>query len=448
MLRTIISTIVSILGLFAISSAQVIDGDVFLSTQTEVNAFVGTSITGNLSIQGSGIIDLSPLSTLVSIDHDLILKNNNMLTNLDGLSNLTTVGGSVIIGGHYLLFGMDISEGNGELTNIDGLNSLHSLGDDLLISRNDELTNLLGLTNLNSVSGGLTIEGNALLSTLDGLNNLSSVGSLNILGNSSLTDLNGLTNLTTLGGQLALGYNDTLTNLSGLSSLTSAGNIFISGNAMLTNLDGLNNVATVYENFELWENISLTNLDGLSNLATVGGDLYIVYNCALTNLDGLSSVTSVGSSLHVTYNDSLHAFCGLYPLFGSNGLQGVYEVTGNLENPSEQQIIDEGPCIATELVDNELLPKSPCLDQNYPNPFNPTTTLGYVLPAASEVNLTVYDLSGRVVATLTDMQHSAGRYSIQWRGIDDSGQLVSTGVYLARIDAGAYTQTIKMVYLK
>ena len=67
MRRTILSTIVLILGLFAISNAQVIEGDVTLSTQAEVNSFAGTSIAGNIAIQGDDIIDLTPLSTLLSV---------------------------------------------------------------------------------------------------------------------------------------------------------------------------------------------------------------------------------------------------------------------------------------------------------------------------------------------------------------------------------------------
>jgi len=67
----------------------------------------------------------------------------------------------------------------------------------------------------------------------------------------------------------------------------------------------------------------------------------------------LSNITSVGGGLSggslgdltVESNDALNIFCGLYPLLSSNGLQGNYIVTGNLVNPTQQQIIDDGPCI-------------------------------------------------------------------------------------------------------
>ncbi|MCF7808221.1 MAG: choice-of-anchor D domain-containing protein [Candidatus Marinimicrobia bacterium] len=85
---------------------------------------------------------------------------------------------------------------------------------------------------------------------------------------------------------------------------------------------------------------------------------------------------------------------------------------------------------------------------NYPNPFNPTTTLRYELPEVADVSLTIYDIKGRMVSTMTELGQSAGTYEVQWHGTDDYGQPVSTGVYIARIQAGNYSNSIKMLYLK
>ncbi len=87
------------------------------------------------------------------------------------------------------------------------------------------------------------------------------------------------------------------------------------------------------------------------------------------------------------------------------------------------------------------------LGQNYPNPFNPTTTISYDLPEHSKVKLTVYDIRGQEVMTLQDDAKPPGNYEVKWNGIDDSGNPVSTGVYFARLQAGDYSKTIKMVYL-
>ncbi|NQT61324.1 MAG: CotH kinase family protein [Candidatus Marinimicrobia bacterium] len=88
------------------------------------------------------------------------------------------------------------------------------------------------------------------------------------------------------------------------------------------------------------------------------------------------------------------------------------------------------------------------LAQNFPNPFNPTTTILYSLPEPSEVQLIIYDLTGRVVNQYTIEDQAAGWFDIEWNGTNSKGEVVSSGVYLCRLEAGNYSKTIKMVYLK
>ena len=100
-------------------------------------------------------------------------------------------------------------------------------------------------------------------------------------------------------------------------------------------------------------------------------------------------------------------------------------------------------------VDNSaLLPEEFTLEQNFPNPFNPSTTLRYGLPEDSEVSLIIYDIQGRIVKTFDTDSQSAGWYEQVWNGLDDTGNLVSTGLYFTRLQAGDYSKTIKMIYLK
>jgi flagellar hook assembly protein FlgD len=88
------------------------------------------------------------------------------------------------------------------------------------------------------------------------------------------------------------------------------------------------------------------------------------------------------------------------------------------------------------------------LEAAVPNPFNPSTTISYALPKPTEVNFSIFDITGRLISTLRNADQPAGHYSLRWDGRDDSGVLVSTGVYLGRMQAGAYSQTIKMVFLR
>ena len=99
-------------------------------------------------------------------------------------------------------------------------------------------------------------------------------------------------------------------------------------------------------------------------------------------------------------------------------------------------------------IDAEPIPEVYALRQNYPNPFNPTTTLRYDLPEDALVNITIYDMMGRVVRTMVNTQQNAGFKSIQWNAINDAGSPVSAGLYLYMIQAGDFRQTKKMVLLK
>ncbi|MFH1194503.1 MAG: T9SS type A sorting domain-containing protein [bacterium] len=83
------------------------------------------------------------------------------------------------------------------------------------------------------------------------------------------------------------------------------------------------------------------------------------------------------------------------------------------------------------------------LSQNYPNPFNPTTLISYQLPAISKVQLKVYDVLGREIATLVDEEKPAGNYNVTF-----NGEGLPSGVYFYSLQAGDFHQTKKMLLLK
>ncbi|RJP74669.1 MAG: T9SS C-terminal target domain-containing protein [Candidatus Zixiibacteriota bacterium] len=78
-----------------------------------------------------------------------------------------------------------------------------------------------------------------------------------------------------------------------------------------------------------------------------------------------------------------------------------------------------------------------------PNPFNPTTAVSYELPAASRLNLKVYDTAGREVATLVEGWREAGSHEVTF---DAAG--LPSGVYLLRMQAGEYSEVMKMMLVK
>lgn len=88
------------------------------------------------------------------------------------------------------------------------------------------------------------------------------------------------------------------------------------------------------------------------------------------------------------------------------------------------------------------------LEQNYPNPFNPSTTIRYSIPEANEVELDIFDIQGRSVATLVRGNQAAGNHSIRWNGRDRFGIQVPAGIYIYRLKAGSLTASKQMIVLK
>jgi VCBS repeat-containing protein len=84
----------------------------------------------------------------------------------------------------------------------------------------------------------------------------------------------------------------------------------------------------------------------------------------------------------------------------------------------------------------------------YPNPFNPSTTVSYDLPAEAQVSIVIYDAIGQEIRQLVNDAHSIGRYSVQWDARDNFGRSVGSGVYIAKIKAGQFSATQKMLLLK
>jgi hypothetical protein len=81
--------------------------------------------------------------------------------------------------------------------------------------------------------------------------------------------------------------------------------------------------------------------------------------------------------------------------------------------------------------------------QNYPNPFNSQTSFSFAIPNAERVTLKVYDLLGREVATVLDKNLTANSYTVNW-----TAEGLATGVYMYKLNAGSFTATRKLLYLK
>lgn len=141
---------------------------------------------------------------------------------------------------------------------------------------------------------------------------------------------------------------------------------------------------------------------------------------------------------------------GIYVLGGTTGQPdagrltgGLYVLEGGFWNGGGGSAVDvplpdPGPAPAS-------LPSAFAMRPPVPNPFRGTTTLAFELPSARPVQLTIHGVDGRVVRHLAAGTHEAGRYRAIWDGRDAAGRTVSSGIYFARIVAGDFKSTQRVV---
>ena len=101
----------------------------------------------------------------------------------------------------------------------------------------------------------------------------------------------------------------------------------------------------------------------------------------------------------------------------------------------------------TGIENTSLLVTDFKLFQNYPNPFNPSTTVNFVIPKSSFVNLKVYDVLGREVATLVNEEKPAGEYEVEFNPASGIRHLAS-GIYFYKLQTEDFVETKKMILLK
>ncbi len=141
-------------------------------------------------------------------------------------------------------------------------------------------------------------------------------------------------------------------------------------------------------------------------------------------------------------------------LAGSPAPEGVVDIIGVIEQFTTKVPPDNGyeirPRSQTDFKANTgvdgldaNLPIHYALQQNYPNPFNPTTTIRFATPENSVVKIQVYDLLGKVIATLHDGRLAAGHHQFTF-----SGASIPSGIYFYRVESANFNTVKKMMLVK
>ena len=168
-----------------------------------------------------------------------------------------------------------------------------------------------------------------------------------------------------------------------------------------------------------------------------------LYHLQVSTANDFSAIVrdTTSSDTSVTLSNHLDASARYYwhvSAIDTNG-EGVFSSTRTFVT---------GTVDAVDAPGNDV-PKEYALFQNYPNPFNPSTIIRYDIPKNAYVTIRIYDVLGRVVATLVDGIQTPSKYSIEW-----NPARLSSGIYFCRIQArdqdgsGSFNAVKKLLFMK
>jgi len=165
---------------------------------------------------------------------------------------------------------------------------------------------------------------------------------------------------------------------------------------------------------------------------TNDNDIIIQYATAvscITNSVGICNYER-NDGLQYMFNSILAP--GAAPI--SNG-RAIKFTTGSLYSAAGDEAVD-------------VIPNDIGLSANYPNPFNSSTIIEYDVPRAGNVKIDIYDITGRKIKSLIDMEQPAGRQRVIWDGTGNSGAAAASGIYFYRLKYGVTDITRMMLLIK
>ncbi len=184
------------------------------------------------------------------------------------------------------------------------------------------------------------------------------------------------------------------------------------------------------------------------------------FNNVSEDVGNLSINTDLGQGYYLQVNEILRTL--MYDRLGNKyidvGTHFMADMPFIITNPEEITLdklvlVDMNTQRVMKIQVNIIYEQAPVpldyiLFQNYPNPFNPSTSVKFQVPKTSDVTIKVYDMLGQEVRTMFSGEVLRGNYTVEWDGLNDAGQQMSSGSYIYRMIAGEFMQAKKMVYIK
>jgi hypothetical protein len=449
------------------------------------------------------LTSLDGLNNLNSLVGELSIVNNPNLTSLSGLENITdSVLTHVWIYDNPSLtecniqslceYLADIPDMIGIYNNGPGCDNPHEIADscgfDLsclpfgnyyFVSQADVDSFPSYYPDCNRLEGRTYIEG-ADITRLDSLYGIDTINGLfSICGNPLLTSLSGLDNLRSVNGNLHLGYwekgsNPLLTDMAGLGDLHYVGGeLLLLGNTSLQNFNGLDSLEEIGLWFSIIENLSLKSFEGLNSLHTVG-EIGISGNDSLSSLNGLQGLENVTFTVAVKNNPMLYSLDGIENINADSMLFlriqnndtlsecSVKTVCDLLGIPEANVIIEENApgCNSPEEVElacslgvgesavssqqSAACPEGTARRINcYPNPAFSEVVFDFNLETQSKVNLSVFNNTGQLAATILDGSLEKGKHQVIW-----NASALTAGIYFYRLTESSYSATGKLMVVK
>jgi len=202
--------------------------------------------------------------------------------------------------------------------------------------------------------------------------------------------------------------------------------------------------------------------DGVPNLYIAGHYNEAVYDWEFVGDDpfGVTSYTEHVIFMDDTTDDFTTTGSALEQDQGKIRVAKLF--TGDIDNDGNGDLVFSSASFAAdkpqifmiehdEELSNENEPQIPSkfnMSQNYPNPFNPSTQFSYTLPESGNIELAIFDITGKMVYKFHDGFQRAGNHNILWTGVNQNQKTVPSGVYLCQLKMESNMITKKMVVSK